>query len=101
MYMTEPTEIYIFSNFSAGGLHDWRILLVISLEFQEIRHQPFSMTQPKFYFNHLKLKYFFENHQKKYLVMRPHTNGCRMSSPKNAMPPQRMKRKAPAMNLCP
>ena len=58
--MTEPTEIYIFSNFSAGGLHDWRILLVISLEFQEIRHQPFSMTQPKFYFNNLKLKYFFE-----------------------------------------
>ena len=60
MYMTEPTEIYIFSNFSAGGLHDWRILLVISLEFQEIRHQPFSMAQPKFYFNHLKLKYFLK-----------------------------------------
>ena len=58
MYITEPTEIYIFSNFSAGGLHDWRILLVISLEFQEIRHQPFSMAQPKFYFNHLKLKIF-------------------------------------------
>ena len=39
-------NICFFSNFSAGGLHDWRILLVISLEFQEITHQPFSMTQP-------------------------------------------------------
>jgi len=28
-------------NFSAGGLHDWGILLAISLEFQEIKHQPF------------------------------------------------------------
>ena len=35
-----------FSSFSAGGLHDWGILLVISLKFQEIKHQPFSMTQP-------------------------------------------------------
>ena len=36
----------LFLQFSAGGLHDWGILLVIPLEFQEIKHQPFSMTQP-------------------------------------------------------
>ncbi|WP_302551336.1 hypothetical protein [uncultured Bilophila sp.] len=36
----------LFLQFSAGGLHDWGILLVIHLEFQEIKHQPFSMTQP-------------------------------------------------------
>ena len=35
-----------FFQFSAGGLHDWGILLVIHLEFQEIKHLPFSMTQP-------------------------------------------------------
>ena len=39
-------NIYFLSNFSVGGLHDWGILLVISLEFQEVKHQPFSMTQP-------------------------------------------------------
>ena len=38
----------LFLQFSAGGLHDWGILLVIPLEFQEIKHQPFSMTQPPF-----------------------------------------------------
>ena len=37
----------LFLQFSAGGLHDWGILLVIHLEFQEIKHQPFSMTQPE------------------------------------------------------
>ena len=34
-----------FSNLSAGGLHDWGVL-VIPLEFQEIKHQPFPMAQP-------------------------------------------------------
>ena len=37
----------LFLQFSAGGLHGWGILLVIPFEFQEIKHQPFSMTQPK------------------------------------------------------
>ena len=36
----------LFLQFSAGGLHGWGILLVIPFEFQEIKHQPFSMTQP-------------------------------------------------------
>ncbi len=36
-----------FSSFSAGGLHDGGTLLVMPLEFQEIKHQPFPMTQPK------------------------------------------------------
>jgi len=36
----------LFLQFSAGGLHGWGILLVISLEFQEIKHQPFFMAQP-------------------------------------------------------
>ena len=35
-----------FSSFSADGLHDGRTLLVIPLEFQEIKHQPFPMAQP-------------------------------------------------------
>ena len=65
MYMTEPTEIYIFSNFSAGGLHDWGSLLIILLEFQGKRHQPFSMMQPKFHFNHMKFKIFFRKSSKK------------------------------------
>ena len=40
-------KIYAFSPiFSAGGLHDWRILLVLSLEFQEVKPQPFSTAQP-------------------------------------------------------
>ena len=30
-----------FSNFFAGGLHAWGRLLVIPLEFQKTRHQPF------------------------------------------------------------
>ncbi|WP_308771991.1 hypothetical protein [uncultured Bilophila sp.] len=34
-------KIYIFSAFSSGGIHGWGILLVISLEFQGIKHQPF------------------------------------------------------------
>lgn len=43
-----------FSNFSAGRLHNWGGL-VISLEFQEVRHQPFSMAQPSStLFNHGK-----------------------------------------------
>ncbi len=32
----------LFLQFSAGGLHDRGILLVISLEFQGKEHQPFS-----------------------------------------------------------
>ena len=36
----------LFLQFPAGRLHDWGISLVILLEFQEIKHQPFSMTQP-------------------------------------------------------
>ena len=40
------TENICFFRFSADGLHDWGILLGISLEFQEIKYQPFSMTQP-------------------------------------------------------
>ena len=32
----------LFCQFSAGGLHDWGILLVISLEFQGKKHQSFS-----------------------------------------------------------
>ena len=35
-----------FSTFSADGLHDGGTLLVTPLEFQEIKHQPFPMTQP-------------------------------------------------------
>ena len=35
-----------FSNLSTDGLHDGGTLLVIPLEFQEIKHQPFPMTQP-------------------------------------------------------
>ena len=31
-----------FSTFSAGGRRDGGTLLVIPLEFQEIKHQPFS-----------------------------------------------------------
>ena len=38
-----------FSNFSADGLHDGGILLVISLESQEIKYQPFPMTQPQYF----------------------------------------------------
>ena len=34
-----------FSNLSASGLRDWGVL-VIPLEFQEIKHQPFPMAQP-------------------------------------------------------
>ena len=36
-----------FSNFPFGGLHSWGILLIIPLELQRKRHQPFSMAQPK------------------------------------------------------
>ena len=39
-------KIYTFSKFSTGRLCDWGILLVISLEFQGKKHQPFSMVQP-------------------------------------------------------
>ena len=37
----------LFSNFPFGGLHSWGILLIIPLELQGKRHQPFSMAQPK------------------------------------------------------
>ena len=36
----------LFSGFLIGGIHDYGILLAIPLEFQEIKHQPFPMTQP-------------------------------------------------------
>ena len=36
----------LFSSFPLGGLHGWGILLVIPLELQGKRHQPFSMAQP-------------------------------------------------------
>ena len=36
------TESPVFSPVFADGLHDWGILLVIPLEFQGIKHQPFS-----------------------------------------------------------
>ena len=39
-------NIAFFSNLPADGLHDWGILFVISLEFQEIKYQPLPMTQP-------------------------------------------------------
>ena len=67
------------------------------------------MTQPKFYFNHLKLKYFLKTikkkkKKKKKKKMNVSCGRIRMDTAcppsKNAMPPQRMKRKAPAMNLC-
>ena len=35
-----------FPGFPLGGLHSQGILLVISLELQGKKHQPFSMTQP-------------------------------------------------------
>ena len=38
-----------FSNFSADGLHDGETLLVMPFEFQEIKHQPFPMTQPQYF----------------------------------------------------
>ena len=50
-------NIYFF-QFFAGGLHDWGILLVISLEFQEIKHQPFSMTQPNLKFKMRSLRHW-------------------------------------------
>ena len=51
-----------FSTCSADGLHDGGTLLVVPLEFQERKHQPFPMTQPNYltilsykkYFNKLK-----------------------------------------------
>ena len=39
--ITKPNYM-LFLQFSADGLHDWGILLVISLEFQGKEHQPFS-----------------------------------------------------------
>ena len=35
------------SDFPIGGIHSQNILLVIPLELQK-KHQPFSMTQPRF-----------------------------------------------------
>ena len=37
-----------FFHFSVDGLYGWRILLVIPLEFWEIKHQPFPMAEPYF-----------------------------------------------------
>ena len=36
----------IFLKFLVDGFHNCGILLAIPLEFQEIKHQPFPMTQP-------------------------------------------------------
>ena len=46
VFSRQYAENICFFRFSADGLHDWGILLVIPLEFQEIKHQPFPMTQP-------------------------------------------------------
>ena len=46
LFQQYTENICFFSKFSAGGLCDWGILLVISLEFQGKKHQPFSMVQP-------------------------------------------------------
>ena len=40
-------NIAFFSDFPADGLHDWGILFVTPLEFQEIKYQPFPMAQPR------------------------------------------------------
>ena len=47
-----------FSNLSTDGLHDGGTLLVVPLEFQEIKHQPFPMTQPN-YLTILSYKKYF------------------------------------------
>ena len=39
-------KLPVFLSHFADGLHDWGILLVTPLEFQEITYQPFSMAQP-------------------------------------------------------
>ena len=39
------------SSFPVGGLHSWGILLVVPLEFQKIRHQPFPMTHSLYFYN--------------------------------------------------
>ena len=46
-YLYYAENIAFFSNFPADGLHDWGILLVTPLEFQEIKYQPFPMAQPR------------------------------------------------------
>ena len=50
--ITEPINILKTICFSlpffSGGLHDWGILLVLSLEFQERKPQPFPTAQPIF-----------------------------------------------------
>ena len=33
----------VFSSFPVDGLHTWDMLLVIPLEFQEIKHQPLAL----------------------------------------------------------
>ena len=46
LFQQDAEKRDFFSNFSADGLHDGGTLLVISLESQEIKRQPFPMTQP-------------------------------------------------------
>ena len=45
-YFTVYWKYRLFIRFSADGLHNWSILLVIPLELQGIKHQLFPMTQP-------------------------------------------------------
>ena len=45
-YFNKMLKTESFFKFSTGGLHDWGILLVIPLAFQEMKHQPLPMTQP-------------------------------------------------------
>ena len=46
LFQQDAEKRDFFSNFSADGLHDGGTLLVISLESEEIKRQPFPMTQP-------------------------------------------------------
>ena len=39
-------NICFFFNLSAGGLCDWGFYWLFLWNFKEIKHQPFSMTQP-------------------------------------------------------
>ena len=45
-YFTVYWKYRLFTRFSADGLHNWGILLVIPLELQGIKHQPFPIIQP-------------------------------------------------------
>ena len=49
LFQQDAEKRDFFSNFSADGLHDGGTLSVMSLESQEIKHQPFPMTQPQYF----------------------------------------------------